>query len=270
MAYPIVERHGFEFQPHAELTTGGPASRSRVSNFLFGIGGLAAAVVLLAIAIATLYATGRGSPLSGSPIVLRLAVATAIGVLLTAVHHAARSIPSAGYSLMRAQTLLCLAGALTMMLIDNSVARAFAIAGAASIVRFRTPVDDPTDAMVLFVAMVLGMASGVGAFGISMAGAAGVCLLLVAFRAAMPEPRRRTVTIELVVNGHSFPAAHVRRVFARHSVVLEPCEWSQDTATTVTYRGSIDAAVPLEILGAELMDDGNAGLESVAWEIKKA
>lgn len=273
MALAVVGRHGLEFQPHPEVTGSGSWRRVgiRVWKLVFGVGGLAAVSASFAIAIGALYAAGRGSSLSsGSALVPRLAVATAIGLLLTAVHNAARRKRSADYSLMRAQTLLCLAGALTMMLIDNSVARAFAIAGAASIVRFRTPVDDPTDAMVLFLAMVLGMASGIGAFGVAAAGVGGVCVLLALFSAAAPEPRRRMVTIELVARGREFPALHVRRILARHSASADPCEWSQDTNTRVKYRACIGEAVPLDVLGAELMDDGNAGLESVAWEIRKA
>ena len=158
-----------------------------------------------------------------------------------------------GYSLARAQTLLCVAGALTMILIDNSVARAFGIAGAASIIRFRTPVEDPTDATVLFLSMALGMASGVGAFGLSIAGTAGICLVLIAFSTFAPEPRRRSLTLELVASGHDFPTTHVQDVLARHNVVTEPSEWSQDSETRVKYRVSVDESLSLEALGNQLM-----------------
>jgi hypothetical protein len=223
-----------------------------------------------ALIVATLYAVGRGPSLPFSaPPILRIGLAAAIGLTLTGVHKYVRGNRTLGYSLARAQTLLCVAGALTMILIDNSVARAFGIAGAASIVRFRTPVEDPTDATVLFLAMALGMASGVGAFGLSIAGTAGVCLLLVAFGTLAPEPKRRSVTIEMVATGHDFPAQHVQDVFARHNVVIEPSEWSQDTSTRVKYRASVDEALSLEILGAQLMNKGQAGLESVSWDVRK-
>ena len=63
----------------------------------------------------------------------------------------------------QAQTLLCVSGAMMMIIIGNSLARAFGIAGAASIIRFRTPVDDPKDVTILFLLMGLGMSSGLGA-----------------------------------------------------------------------------------------------------------
>jgi hypothetical protein len=271
MGIPLVERHGLEFRPHGEIAppnrpwlAGWKRPASILSSVAWGTAGIAA------LAIAALYAAGRGPvlPFSAPPVV-RLGVAAAIGIVLTAVHNRIRGGRVLGYSLARAQTLLCVAGALTMILIDNSIARAFGIAGAASIVRFRTPVEDPTDAMVLFLAMALGMASGVGAFGLSIAGTAGVCLLLIAFGIFVPEPRRRNITVEMVAVGHDFPTAHVESVFASHNVVVEPCEWSQDSATRVKYRASVEESLSLESLGAQLMKKGEAGLQSVAWDVRK-
>jgi hypothetical protein len=52
-------------------------------------------------------------------------------------------------------------------------------------------------------------------------------------------------------------------------VVAEPSEWSQDTATRVTYRAAVDETLSLENLGADLMNRGEAALQSVSWEIRK-
>jgi hypothetical protein len=273
MGIQLVERHGLEFRTHPEVAPPhrrglSGAGLKRPASVISGAVWLVAGAS--ALAIAALYAAGRGPVVRlSAPPVARLAVAAAIGIVLTAVHHRIRGGRMLGYSLGRAQTLLCVAGALTMILIDNSIARAFGIAGAASIVRFRTPVEDPTDATVLFLSMALGMASGVGAFGLSIAGTAGVCLLLVAFGIFVPEPRRRSITLELIADGHDFPAAHVQAVFARHNVVTEPAEWSQDSGTRVKYRASVDESLSLEALGAQLMNRGEAGLRSVAWDVRK-
>ena len=274
MRVDLVERHGLGFRPHGDTAATGHRGwwvgsvGARAGAVLTGIAWLAAGVA--ALAIATLYAVGRGPALPlNAPPAFRLAVAAAIGIALTAVHKHVRGGRTLGYSLARAQTLLCVAGALTMILIDNSVARAFGIAGAASIVRFRTPVEDPTDATVLFLSMALGMASGVGAFGLAIAGTAGVCLLLMAYGTVAPEPKRRNITIELAASGHEFPAQHVQDVFARHNVAIEPSEWSQDAGTRIKYRAAVDESLSLEALGAELMSNGQAGLQSVTWEVRK-
>ena len=277
MGIDVAQRHSFEFRPHHALAPvprvparedAMPRAQSRAPKLVAGAVWLAAGGS--AMVIATVYALGRGPALpANTPPAARLALAAAIGIIVTAVHQHIRGTRALGYSLARAQTLLCVAGALTMILIDNSVARAFGIAGAASIVRFRTPVDDPTDATVLFLSMALGMACGVGALGLSIAGTASVCLLLMAFGTLAPEPKRRNVTIEMVADGHDFPVAHVSAVLARHHIVIEPSEWSQDGTTRVKYRAAVDEHLSLEALGAELMNRGEAGLQSVAWEAKK-
>ena len=247
----------------------GFSGRTDVLRLVSWMVGLVAGAAVLTIAV--MEVAGRGPALSlGAQRLFRLALAAFIGTAVTAVHKRVRRDRPLGYSLARAQTLLCLAGALTMIMIDNSVARAFGVAGAASLVRFRTPVEDPTDATVLFLLMGLGMASGVGAYGVSLVGAAGVCVLLTAVGALTPEPGRRNITIELVSSGHQFPAAHVRHVFTQYGVAIEPCEWSQDGSTRVRYRASVDVALSLESLGADLMNGGRSGLDSVVWEVRKS
>jgi hypothetical protein len=95
----------------------------------------------------------------------KMIAAALIGALVTAIHHpVGRDRPK---SLEQAQTLLCVSGAVMMIIIGNSLARAFGIAGAAGIVRFRTPVDDPKDVTILFLLMGLGMATGLGAFAVA-------------------------------------------------------------------------------------------------------
>ena len=80
----------------------------------------------------------------------------------------------------QAQTLLCVSGAMMMIIIGNSLARAFGIAGAASIIRFRTPVDDPKDVTILFLLMGLGMSTGLGSLAVAGLGTAFLCITLLA------------------------------------------------------------------------------------------
>ena len=63
---------------------------------------------------------------------------------------------------VHAQILLAVVGALLMMVIGESLARAFGIVGVAGLVRYRANIQDPKDAGVLLAALGLGVASGVG------------------------------------------------------------------------------------------------------------
>jgi hypothetical protein len=56
--------------------------------------------------------------------------------------------------------------------IGDSVARAFSLVGALSIVRFRTVVRDTKDTAFVMFAVVVGMAAGAGAFRVAIAGIA--------------------------------------------------------------------------------------------------
>jgi anti-anti-sigma factor len=196
---------------------------------------------------------------------LKLVAAALVGVLVTAVHRpVARDRRS---SMRQAQTLLCVSGAVMMIIIGNSLARAFGIAGAASIIRFRTPVDDPKDVTVLFLLMGLGMSLGLGAFAVAGLGAAFLCVALIALD-RMSEDSPRVLSVAIVASDRLFPTAHVEAVFMRHRVVFEPREMSTADCVTVRYQAWLDSRTSLEDLSAELMREG-AGLKSVTWEPAK-
>ena len=198
---------------------------------------------------------------------LRLGVAALIGIGVTAVQ---RRGDRGGHatSMHHAQILLCVSGAMMMVLINDSLARAFGIAGAASLVRFRTPVDDPRDAAVMFLLIGLGMASGVGAFALAAGGAVMVAVFLVCLGRTRG-PARRSLLVDLAACGPAFPGAHVQRVFARHGATLEIREaWFGDEARA-TYLVTFAADVPLDAVHTDLVAGGTAGLRAVSWEPAK-
>jgi anti-anti-sigma factor len=199
---------------------------------------------------------------------LKLIAAAAIGVLITAIHAPSAPDRPLGRSMRHAQILLCVSGAMMMIIIGNNLARAFGIAGAASIIRFRTPVEDPKDVTILFLLMALGMACGLGAFAVAGLSTAFLGLFLV-FLDRRSEHRVRALLIEIEAEGRDFPTDHVQRVFARNRVVFEPREVSQGKETSVTYHVSVDPNLSLEDLSAQLMASGTAGVKSVSWETPK-
>lgn len=62
-----------------------------------------------------------------------------------------------------------------MMTIGNSLARAFALVGALSIIRFRTVVKDTKDTAYVFMALAVGMAAGTGNYFIALYATAFMC-----------------------------------------------------------------------------------------------
>jgi len=53
------------------------------------------------------------------------------------------------------------------MIVLNSLALAFSLAGVVAAVRFRFSLDQPSDAMYIFVAIGIGLGSGIGALGVA-------------------------------------------------------------------------------------------------------
>jgi hypothetical protein len=92
--------------------------------------------------------------------VLRLIVAAALGWLVALVYRGVRR--DYPYALTFPPTLVILAVliALVTHVIGDSIARAFSLVGALSIVRFRTVVEDTLDIGFVIFAVVAGMAAG--------------------------------------------------------------------------------------------------------------
>ena len=170
--------------------------------------------------------------------------------------------------MQQAQILLCISGAMMMIIIGNSLARAFGIAGAASIVRFRTPVEDPKDVTILFLLMGLGMACGLGAFAVAGLAAAFLCMLLVLLD-RIADRRPRVLTLEVTCETNVLPLDHVQSVFARNGVIFEPREVAHGKETKVTYHAVVSPDIAVEDLTEELMANGTAGIKAVSWEIAK-
>ena len=58
--------------------------------------------------------------------------------------------------------ILCMLISIVMVIIGDSIARAFSLVGALSIIRFRTAIQDPRDIGFVFYALAVGMAIGAG------------------------------------------------------------------------------------------------------------
>lgn len=67
------------------------------------------------------------------------------------------------------QTIVILPTVVTgiAMIVMNSLALAFSLAGVVAAVRFRFSLDQPSDAMYIFVGIGIGLGSGIGALGIA-------------------------------------------------------------------------------------------------------
>jgi hypothetical protein len=98
---------------------------------------------------------------------IRLPLAAALGAAL-ALRPRRRGTPPRTVAVVQTQIVLAGVGAVIMLIVGASLARAFGIVGAANLIRYRSKVDDPKDAVVMLCALAVGLASGVGLYLLAM------------------------------------------------------------------------------------------------------
>jgi hypothetical protein len=94
---------------------------------------------------------------------VRLPLAAALGAAL-ALRPKRRGTPPRHIEVVQTQIVLASVGAVIMLVVGSSLARAFGIVGAANLIRYRSKIDDPKDAVVMLCALSVGLASGVGLY----------------------------------------------------------------------------------------------------------
>lgn len=91
---------------------------------------------------------------------VNIVLATVIGFCLAFVYKYTHKGLSYSQSFTQTIVFIALIVAIVMMVIGGSLARAFALVGAMSIIRFRTVLKDTKDLSYVFAALALGMAAG--------------------------------------------------------------------------------------------------------------
>lgn len=116
---------------------------------------------------------------SYTEILINIVAAFAIGLLLSVTYRITHKGLSYSQSFSQTVVFVAVIVAIVMMVIGGSLARAFALVGALSIIRFRTVLKDTKDMAFIFGALALGMAAGTSNYFLAAAGTA--LLILIAF-----------------------------------------------------------------------------------------
>ena len=116
---------------------------------------------------------------------IRLPLAAILGAAL-ALRPRRRGTPPRTPAVLQTQIILAIVGAVIMLVVGASLARAFGIVGAANLIRYRSKIDDPKDAVVMLCTLAVGLASGVGLYAlgvVSTAFIAGALWVIESFEA---------------------------------------------------------------------------------------
>jgi len=127
---------------------------------------------------------------------VRLPVAALLGTAL-ALRPRRSGTPPRQPAVVQTQIILAVVGALIMLVVGASLARAFGIVGAANLIRYRSKIDDPKDAVVMLCALAVGLASGVGLYGLAVFGTLFLVLALWIIEGFEPQTRVWELSIKL-------------------------------------------------------------------------
>jgi MgtC family protein len=116
-----------------------------------------------------------------------LPLATGLGTAL-AMRPRRRSTAPRSPAVIQTQIILALIGALVMLVVGSSLARAFGVVGAAGLVRYRAKIDDPKDAGVMLSTLAVGLASGVGLYFLAVFSTGFIIVVLTIVEWFEPEP----------------------------------------------------------------------------------
>jgi hypothetical protein len=148
-----------------------------------------------------------------------LPLATALGAIL-AFRPRRRGTPLRSAPVIQTQIILAIVGAVVMMIVGASLARAFGIVGAANLIRYRAKIDDPKDAVVMLTTLSIGLACGVELYGLAIFATFFIMAVLSLVESLEPAARK---TFDLRVTTQDPPSRRpvIESILSRYRIDYE-------------------------------------------------
>ena len=195
---------------------------------------------------------------------IRLPLAALLGTAL-ALRPRRKGTPPRQPAVVQTQIILAVVGAIIMLVVGASLARAFGIVGVASLIRYRSKIDDPKDAVVMLCALAVGLASGVGLY--ALAGFSTVFLVAALWIIESFEKGLKPFDLKIKINKDTDALRpKIEEILRRYSLKFE-------LRTSSDEEVCYDVQVPFELktdrVSNTLLRLDPAGHASVEWTEKK-
>jgi hypothetical protein len=196
---------------------------------------------------------------------IRLPVAALLGAAL-ALRPRRRGTPPRMPAVVETQIVLAIVGAVIMLVVGASLARAFGIVGAANLIRYRSKIDDPKDAVVMLCTLAVGLAAGVGLYLLAAVSTAFMVASLWVIESF--EPRARKFDLKIKVPGSDTDALRPKL-----ESILNRYKLTYELRTSSDEEVCYDVQVPFDVQTDRVSNtilrldrDGHAAVE---WAEKK-
>ncbi|WP_326600047.1 DUF4956 domain-containing protein [Rhodococcus sp. PD04] len=111
-------------------------------------------------------------------IVVSLALSFVLSSVIAWVYRYTHKNVSYSQSYVQTLVLVGMVIALIMLVVGSNIARAFALVGALSVVRFRNAIKETRDVGFIFLVMAIGMTTGTRFYVLAIAATVAICLVL--------------------------------------------------------------------------------------------
>ena len=195
---------------------------------------------------------------------VRLPLAALLGTAL-ALRPRRKGTPTRQPAVIQTQIVLAVVGALIMLVVGASLARAFGIVGAANLIRYRSKIDDPKDAVVMLCALAVGLASGVGLYALS--GFATTFLVAALWVIESFEKGLKTFDLKIKIDKDTDALrSKIEEILRRYDLKFELRTSSDEE---VCYDVQVPLELPTDRVSNAILKLDPEGHASVEWGEKK-
>ena len=196
--------------------------------------------------------------------IVALPLAAVLGAAL-AFRPRRRGTPARSASVIQTQVVLAILGAVVMLVVGSSLARAFGIVGVASLIRYRARIDDPKDAVVMLATLSVGLACGVNLYGFAVFTTVFVLIVLWVVESLEPEVRK-TFELKVTAADPTELRSQVEAILRRFDVKYE---LRSAGAKDLIYEAQLPMAARTDRIANEVLRLKPDGDTEVTWDEKK-
>ena len=196
--------------------------------------------------------------------VLALPLAALLGAGL-AFRPRRRGTPPRSAPVIQTQIVLSIVGAVVMLIVGASLARAFGIVGVASLIRYRTKVDDPKDAVVMLGTLTVGLASGVELYGLAVFATLFILGVLWVVESLEPE-RTKTFELKVTAGDPTVIRGDVEAILRRNEIAYE---LRSAGSKELVYETQLPLTIRTDRISNAILLLQPNGETEVVWDEKK-
>jgi len=194
----------------------------------------------------------------------RLPFSALLGTAL-ALRPRRRGTPVRQPAVVQTQIVLAVVGALIMLVVGASLARAFGIVGAANLIRYRAKIDDPKDAVVMLSTLTIGLTAGVELYGLAIVATLFLLVVLWVVESAEPE-RRMTFDLKVTTEEPADLRNRVEAILRRYHIEYELRTLGQKE---LVYETELPMEVRTDRVANAILALREGNDTEVVWEEKK-